>query len=124
MLFVSTDQVKYCQVTCFINNELQTLKGISYGDKLFTKLHSFSKNEKHDAIEKAKAISLENKGHFLVILVEENEKYVIWQQNDQVKIKKPKDVNISEINLQELVTKMRNIGGIRGSISSLLEQMN
>jgi hypothetical protein len=115
MLLISADQVEYCQVTYSVDNEIRILDGMSYGGKLFLKLHSFPKNEKQNAIEKAKLISVENKGHFLIVLVEESEHYVIWQQNNQLKIKnqKPKEISISEIDLEELVSKMRNIGGIR-----------
>ena len=115
MLLITGDQVKYCQISYSVGNEVRTLDGMSYRDKLFIKLHSFPKNQKQAAIEKAKVIALENKGHFLVILVEERENYVIWQENDQVKIKvpEPKHIPISEINLEQLVAKMRNVGGIR-----------
>ncbi|MFM2061068.1 MAG: hypothetical protein RLZZ507_738 [Cyanobacteriota bacterium] len=114
MLFVNPEQVKYCQLTQTIGDKLKTIAGISYGDKLFIKLHSFPKEEKQAAIEKAKAISLENKGHFLIILVEEKTDYVIWQENDQVKQKSDKiqDMPVAEINLKSLVNKMRNEKGI------------
>jgi hypothetical protein len=115
MLLVTADQVEYCQVTYSADNEVHTVDGMSYGGKLFLNLHSFPKNEKQNAIEKAKFISVENKGHLLIILVEENNNYVIWQQNNEVKIKsqKPKEISISEIDLKKLVSKMRNIDGIR-----------
>jgi hypothetical protein len=115
MLLVAADQVKYCQVSYFRDNEVHTRDGISHGEKLFTKLYSFPKTEKHHAIEKAKYISVENKGHFLVLVVEETESYDIWQENDQVKLTShtQKSISANEINLEKLVTKMRNVGGIR-----------
>ncbi|WP_353929353.1 hypothetical protein WJM97_13610 [Okeanomitos corallinicola TIOX110] len=115
MLLVAAEQVEYCQITYSRDNKLHTIDGMSYGGKLFTKIEFFPKHEKQAAIEKAKFMSVENKGHFLVILVEESTNYDIWQENDQVKIKShdTKDIDIADINLEELVTKMRNVGGIR-----------
>ncbi|TAE55012.1 MAG: mechanosensitive ion channel protein [Nostocales cyanobacterium] len=116
MLLISAEQIKYCQLAYTKNNQQHTKKGMFYNNKLFTKIESFPKQEKHHAIEKAKFISVENKGHYLIIVVEETNTYDIWQQNDHVKIKshETKDENkVSEINLEELVKKMRNVGGIR-----------
>lgn len=115
MLLVTANQVKYCQVIYTIDDKSQIIDGMSYRNKLFIKLHSFLKSEKDIAIQKAKDIYLENKGRFLVILVEEIRNYVIWIENEQVKIKSQelKDIPISEINLEELVAKMRNVGGVR-----------
>ncbi|NES99046.1 MAG: mechanosensitive ion channel protein [Sphaerospermopsis sp. SIO1G2] len=115
MLLVTAEQVKYCQVTYHKNNQRHITEGMSYGNKLFTKINSFPKPEKHTAIERAKFVSVENKGYYLVILVEETDKYDIWQENDHVKIKSSSqpNINIAHINLEELVTKMRNVGGIR-----------
>lgn len=115
MLLVTADQVKYCRLIHSKNNKLYTIDGISYREKLFTKLHSFPKNEKHAAIEKAKFISVENKGQFLVILVEQRKSHEIWQENNKVKIKSQriKDIAINEINLEALVAKMRKNDGIK-----------
>ncbi|MEA5616446.1 hypothetical protein VB711_01125 [Cronbergia sp. UHCC 0137] len=115
MLLITADQVQYCQLTYTIDDELQTIDGMSYRDMLFIKVYSFPKEQRLDAVEKAKFVSLENKGRFLVILVEENENYVIWQQTNQaqIKVEQPQEIPISEIDLEQLVAKMRNVGGIK-----------
>ena len=115
MLFIAADQVEYCQVTYSQDNQLKTTDGIYYRNKLFTKLSSFPKTEKHNAIEKAKSVSVENKGHFLVILVEESENYDVWQENHQVKLisQTLSNISVNDVDLEKLVTHMRNVGGIR-----------
>jgi hypothetical protein len=115
MLLVTAEQVKYCQLIYSENNELHIIDGMSYGEKLFTKQHSFPKTKKQSAIEKAKVMAVENKGQFLIILVEESSHYDIWQENNKVKIKSQQveDISINDINLAEVVAKMRNDGGIK-----------
>lgn len=113
MLLLNADLVEYCQVMRLSGNVVETLSGVSYQEKLFTKVQEFPKDAKQEAIQEAKKLTLEHKGLLLILLLEEAEYYGIWQQNDQVKIKELKNMPVSEIDLEELVGQMRNVGGIR-----------
>lgn len=114
MLFLVSEQVNYCKLTRKTGRETETFEGISYQDKLFRKIKIFTETEKSKAIEYAKILTLESKGHQLVLVVEEvNHIFAIWQEDSALKVKDLKHDSPSEINLRELVTRLRDIGGIR-----------
>ena len=66
MLIVSADRVDYCPVVKKKGDPSKVFRGVRYQDTLYTQTQRFPKEEKQDAIERAKALVLENKGRLLV----------------------------------------------------------
>lgn len=117
MLLLTAKQVNYCNVIQATENHALTLEGISYQNKLFKKLTFFPRTEKQEAIDYAKQRSLANKGRQLVLVIKEqdivDDVFAIWQEDNTLKLKELKDYTANEIDLKELVTRMRDIGGVR-----------
>jgi hypothetical protein len=113
MLLLTVDQVDYCPVISESDGSDGPTIGITYRGKLFSKIDKFSKDEKQVAHQWARRLILENKGKFLVLVVEELEYYTIWQQDNQIQVHEAEPDPLADIDLETLVTQMRNVGGIR-----------
>jgi Domain found in Dishevelled, Egl-10, and Pleckstrin (DEP) len=116
MLILQAEQVKYCEVVPKTNPEADRLPGVAYQGKLFVKRASYSKNQGQEAIKRTRSAFLEDKGQVLWLVIEDSSGFMLWSQNDQVQVyEEPvsKADLVSTLNLEELASKMRHIGGIK-----------
>ena len=112
MLILSADQVEYCSVVPVEGDPSEAIAGIAYQQKLFTQRKQFPKQQKQAAIQRAKQLVLKHKAKFLVLVIEETDSYQIWIQNPQVKELVPERPPIVEVDLEKVVGKMLNVGGL------------
>ncbi len=112
MLIVSADRVDYCPVVKKKGDPSKVFKGVRYQDKLYTKTRRFPKEEKQHAIERAKALVLENKGRLLVLVIESRNSYQIWMQNLHVELQEAQEIPIDNFDLEEIVSKMLETDGL------------
>ncbi|MEB3337210.1 MAG: hypothetical protein VKJ46_07110 [Leptolyngbyaceae bacterium] len=116
MLILQAEQVKYCEVVPQANPEATPLPGVAYQGKLFLKRSSYSKDQGQEAIKRARSAFLEDKGQVLWLVIEDSSDFTLWSQNDQVQVfEEPASTvdPISTLNLEDLVAKMRHVGGIK-----------
>ena len=112
MLIVSADRVDYCPIVKKEGDPSKVFRGVRYQDKLYTHTQHFSKEEKQNAIERAKALVLENKGRLLVLVIEIHDGYEIWTQNPHVAIQEAQEISIKDFDLEEIVRKMLEEDGL------------
>ncbi|MGF1537134.1 MAG: mechanosensitive ion channel protein [Elainellaceae cyanobacterium] len=113
MLLLTADQVTHCQLIRLTANMARTLDGIAYRNQLFTQLDAFPKAQKSAAVKQAKDSAIENKGKHLILVIETDRFYTIWQEDDTVRLKALKNIPVQSMNLEELIAQMRNVGGIK-----------
>ena len=108
MLVLKSEQVKYCKLTLQREGQVKTLPGVRYQNKSFVKGESFTKEQGQEAIKQARQMFLAQKAQGLLLVVEDENEFAIWHQDDRAKLAEVS----SSIDLKELVAAMRNIGGI------------
>ncbi|MEL6222794.1 MAG: pleckstrin/ G-protein interacting- domain protein [Cyanobacteria bacterium J06627_8] len=117
MLLLPANQVTYCKVIQPTDHGAETIDGVSYQNKLFKKVNFFPEVKKQDAIFYAKQLTLDSKGMALVLVIKEqdlmDDVFAVWQEDRALRIKELKDYTADQMDLKELVTKMRDIGGLR-----------
>ena len=112
MLILSADRVDYCPVVKIKGDPSKVLKGIRYQDKLFTQTQRFPKDQKQEAIQRAKDLVLKNKARFLVLVIEDTKSYQIWTQNSNVRVREIQEIPVADLNLEKVVGKMLKTGGL------------
>ena len=115
MQILNDDWVDYCNVSSNLSGELKYLPGISFNNKLFIKRKLFSLDEKSKAIEYCKQKYLEAKGATSYVLVEYTTGLIVWIEDKSAKVignEDPVDI-INTIDLEDLVSQMRSIDGIK-----------
>jgi hypothetical protein len=113
MLLLKKDQVQFQDVINPDTEQPTPIIGIFYQNKLFKHLKSFPKDKLKSAQQLTRQLSLDPQ--VVCLVLEEADKYTIWCQDAKLKsyeASQSKD-RISEIDLQELVREMRDIGGIK-----------
>ena len=115
MQILSNQQVRYCNIQSEQSGELQYLSGMSFQGKLFSKNKLFSLEQKEQAIDYCKQQYLQSRGAKSYILVEDTIGLIVWVEDKSAKIigqEQPEDI-INNIDLEDLVSKMRSVGGIK-----------
>lgn len=114
MQILTHNQVSYCNVIREESGELY-LPGISFQNKLFIKSKFFTEEQRQKAIDYCKQEFLQSKGSKSYVLVEDATGFTVWMEDKSAKVVgKQNAMDIVEtINLEELVAKMRSVGGIK-----------
>ena len=115
MHILKADKVKYCPVIRPDAREGKTLPGVLYMDKLFIKVLSCAKDQGKEAIRYGRQAFLEQKGRVMFLVVEEEAGFTVWKKDGRLKLvenpRKKRDV-VGTIKLDQLVEKMRDVGGV------------
>jgi Domain found in Dishevelled, Egl-10, and Pleckstrin (DEP) len=116
MLLLKENQVQFQDVINPDSEQPTPVIGISYQNKLFKHLKSFSKDKLESAQQLTRQLSLDPT--VVCLMLEEADKYTIWCQDSKLKSYDASQDDrannrISEIDLKELVREMRDIGGIK-----------
>ncbi|VEP17861.1 Domain found in Dishevelled, Egl-10, and Pleckstrin (DEP) [Hyella patelloides LEGE 07179] len=115
MKILSNQQINYCNLTRQTEQGLEYLPGVSYESKLHLKNAFFGLEQKQEALEYCRQKFLNSRGETSYLLVEDPTGFTIWQEDKQVNISdsnQDRDI-VSQIDLKDLVSKMRNIGGVQ-----------
>ena len=116
MHILSNQQVQYCNLFCHIDGSVTYLPGVLYGNKLFKKNKFFNLEQEQEALEYGKSHFLAAKGEKSYILLKDNIGFTVWIEDSSAELcpNNNQDIDIiNTIDIEELVTKMRNIGGIK-----------
>ncbi len=108
MLVLKSEQVKYCTLILQGDGPGDPQPGVRYQNKFFIKGKSFDKEQGQVAIKQARQLFLEQKAQGFLLVVEDENGFVIWHQTDRAQLAD----TLSSINLKELVAAMRNVGGL------------
>ena len=114
MIILTSEQVNYCNLVKQAQNTKKYLPGISYREKLYVKNTYFSLEDKAKALEFCRNNFLETKEKFTYLLVQDSLGYIVWKKDNQVEISSKILVHdlVEDIDVDELVSTMRNVGGI------------
>lgn len=107
MFILTSDQVDYCVLSRHATNPTVQTPGLEYQRKLYVKGETFSYAHRQLAIERARMLLLDRKGK-AVLLVENGENLTLWCHDEMAQ----KLNSASTINLQQLVSAMRTVGGV------------
>lgn len=115
MQILNNKQVSYCNVAKNNQDKLECLPGMSFQDKVYVKNKFFPLENKNDAIEYCKQKYLDSKGRTSYVLVEDTIGLTVWNEDKSAKVLGEEDPFeiIREIDLEDLVSKMRSVGGIK-----------
>jgi hypothetical protein len=113
MLVLKEELVQFEKAIDFEIKHPFPFMGIFYQNQLFRPLKNFPKDELELAENFTRELS--TKSDRLFLLVEEKEKYSIWQASSRIKFYNADHANlwIDRVDLNTLVRKMRDIGGIK-----------
>lgn len=114
MIILTSEQVNYCNLIKQAHNLKKNLPGISYREKLYVKDAYFPLKDKATALEFCRNKFLTTKEKFAYLIVEDSLGYTIWRKEDNVKISSKILIHdiVEDIDVDRLVSKMRNVGGI------------
>ena len=115
MQILNNQQVSYCKVSTKKMGEPEFLPGISFQDKIYIKHKFFFLEDKHDAVKYCKQKYLEERGGKSYVLVEDTIGLTVWVEDKSARIlgeEDPLEI-IQNIDLEDLVSKMRSVGGIK-----------
>ena len=115
MQILNNKQVDYCNLARQESDKQEYLPGMSFQNKLYVKEKFFSIEDKSNAMEYCKQKFLQSKGEKSYVLVEDSIGLLVWVEDKTAKIigeVDPLDF-IKEIDLEDLVSKMRGVGGIK-----------
>ena len=115
MQILTNHQVEYCNLETKIAGNIECLPGVSFQDKLFIKKKFFAPEAKAQAIEYCKQKYLAAKGSKAYILIDDITGLTVWIEDKSAIIAGDKDPLeiIKNIDLEDLVSKMRSVGGIK-----------
>jgi hypothetical protein len=115
MQILTNQQVTYCNLIRKNQEKTEYLPGVSYQNKLFIKRKFFDLKQKYNATEYCKQKFLASKGIISYILVGDATGLTVWKEDKSVSIlgNEPELDLVKTINLEELVSKMRSVGGIK-----------
>ena len=114
MKILDSQQVNYCNLIRQTEDKTEHLPGVIHEKLLYTKTSFFPQEQKEKALEYCRVKFLASKGKISYLLVNDPTGFTVWIEDKTVEIltdQKNNDI-VQTINLDELVTKMRNIGGL------------
>ena len=115
MQILSNKQVNYCNVSIEQSGETEYLPGMSFQDRIYLKEKFFPSEARQKAIDFCKNGFLEFRGSKSYVLVEDTIGFTVWTENKSAKVlgeEDPLEI-INQIDLEDLVSKMRSVGGIK-----------
>jgi len=116
VLILKKEDVNYCSVIRHAEDRVEKLPGLAYQDKLFLKKQSFRRDQTQVAIEQSRQKHIAGQEERSSLLVEDAFGITLWIEDQQVKLAQDSSHNIlaiSNLDLEELVAKMRTVGGIK-----------
>lgn len=115
MKILDSQQINYCNLIRQTADQIEHLPGVIHEKLLYIKKCFFPQEQKEQALEYCRGQFLNSKGQTSYLLVDDPTGFTVWAEDRTVALlNKPKIIDIVEtINLEELVTKMRNIGGLQ-----------
>lgn len=116
MYILSNKQVQYCNLFLNIDGTPTYLPGVFYQNKLFLKSKFFNLEQEQEALKYGKNSFLAAKGETSYILLKDNIGFTVWVEDSYAELCQNNNQAIdiiTTINLEKLVTKMRDIGGIK-----------
>lgn len=116
MHILSNKQVQYCNLWFHKDGSEAHLPGVLYQNKLFKKNRFFQLEQEQEALEYGKSRFLAAKGEKSYIVLKDNIGLTIWIEDSSAKLSQNNNQEIDiikTIDLEELVAKMRNVGGIK-----------
>lgn len=115
MLILKSDQVQYYKAISVDSQTPKVIKVVVYQNRLFSEYESYPKAEQEAAIQATRRIFSETQGQVYILLVEEEEQFVIWQEDQEITTKYKavlQEDKIRKINLNHLVKQMRGENGL------------
>ena len=115
MQILNNEQVNYCNAVREKLGTKEYLPGMSFQDKIYIKNNFFVLENKQEAIDYCKQKYLEARGSKSYVLVEDTIGFTVWVEDKSAKIlgkEDPLEI-IKNIDLEDLVSKMRSVGGIK-----------
>ena len=113
MQILNNQQVIYCNLIRINDSQTEHLPGVSYQNKLYIKSKFFDVDRKVQALEHCKQEFLASKGTMSYILVEDATGFTMWVEDKTVFLPEKEADLVDSIELEDLVSKMRGIGGIK-----------
>ncbi|AFY70306.1 pleckstrin/ G-protein interacting- domain protein [Thalassoporum mexicanum PCC 7367] len=116
MQILESSQVKFCNVVKQVNNDLESFLGVAYQGKLFANVGAFSREDGQAAVKRGRELFLQSKGLIQCLVIEEQTGFTVWCQENDLQIvdeNKLASDRIAQINLEQLVARMRNVGGLK-----------
>lgn len=108
MFILQSEQVTFCTLRRRVGKKSRKVPGIEYQHKLYVKGTSYDLQQKQAAIQKAREKVVELKGQSTIV-VEDCNTITLWHHDKTVEKVSP----LLTLDLKELVTAMRNVGGIQ-----------
>ncbi len=114
MIILTSEKVNYCNLIRQAQDKTEYLPGVSYREKLYVKDANFSREDKAKALELCRNKFLATKEKFAYLIVQDSLGYIVWKKEEKVEIASKILIHdlVEEIDIDELVAKMRNVGGI------------
>ncbi|MEM8829715.1 MAG: hypothetical protein AAGE96_10200 [Cyanobacteria bacterium P01_G01_bin.19] len=115
MQILNNQQVSYCNLFIEESGNREYLPGMIFQDKVYTKKKFFSLEKKQDAVKYCKQKYLDSKGKKSYTLVEDTIGLTVWVENKFARVIGAEDPLqiIKDIDLEDLVSKMRSVGGVK-----------
>lgn len=105
MFILSSEEVHYRNVSHLLTYPVKPINGLSYHDRLFVRVESYTQEQWNDAIRKCREL-LEVKTSILSIIVKEPDGFTLWSEDRDVQILK--DENSSVVRQQPTPTNQAN----------------
>ena len=115
MKILDSQQINYCNLIRQTEDKTEHLPGVIHENSLYTKTSFFPQEQKEQAMEYCRDKFLASKGKISYLLVDDPTGFTVWVEDKAVELlTNQNNIDIvQQINLEDLVTKMRNIGGLQ-----------
>ncbi|ELS00309.1 Domain found in Dishevelled, Egl-10, and Pleckstrin (DEP) [Xenococcus sp. PCC 7305] len=115
MKILDSQQINYCNLIRQTADKTEHLPGVVHEGLLYIKTSFFPQEHKEQALEYCRGKFLDAKGEISYLVVNDPTGFTIWVEDQTVELQNNQEKQdiVQKINLEELVTKMRNIGGLQ-----------
>ncbi|MEM9273165.1 MAG: mechanosensitive ion channel protein [Cyanobacteria bacterium P01_F01_bin.143] len=115
MKILDSQQINYCNLIRQTADQIEHLPGVIHEKLLYIKKRFFPQGKREQALEYCREKFLDSKGQTSYLLVDDPTGFTVWAEDSSVALLTKQDnIDIVEtMDLEELVTKMRNIGGLQ-----------
>lgn len=115
MKILDSQQINYCNLIRQTTDQIEHLPGVIHEKLLYIKKCFFPQEQKEQALEYCRAQFLDSKGQTSYLLVDDPTGFTVWAEDSNVALlnQPGNDDIVEKIDLEELVAKMRNIGGLQ-----------
>ena len=123
MQIITSNQIEYCHVINPNEDNTKPFPGVLYHQKLFLQIATYAKDQIQEAISYGREAFLVEKGLILFLVIEEDNKLTVWQEERELKLMEEmmeeKQENreqldlVQSIKLDKLVKIMRAPGRVQ-----------